>query len=408
MEELPKRREWDEYAQHLADAGYGDIQNLHGVRPQLYHFPQCAQMPEALHGSNFVADRTVEFLSQKRREPFFLFCGFIHPHPPWDLPPSALHPYLEQPLPEPLPRSRREHNLASEWFGDFDSEEEKRRIRAAYYASITLVDQAVGRILDALKASDQWDDTLIIYTSDHGEMLQDKGYYSKELPYASSVRIPLVVKFPAGDPALADFSPGSFCHEMVDLFDLMPTILETACVERPGDQYLLPGASLRQSKVRKRNIQISSFHNDLNYRWVMAQNRDYKLIYYYNGGKEEFFDLQNDPGELVNLAADRLPDAALPLKEAVIDWEQKWGPAGCVSGRKLAATPYQVRDIAFGGKFPRWLNGQFQRFNEVSPQERQKRFLLEATLAVPTGSGDRVPAEFRQEFETALEQLGKA
>jgi len=407
MEELPQCRELDQYAEHLAAAGYGGVQNLHGVRPLLYHFPQCAQMPAALHGSNFVADRTVEFLSQKRREPFFLFCGFIHPHPPWDLPPSALEPYLKQTLPKPLPRSRREHNPASEWFGDFDSEAEKRKIRAAYFASITLVDQAVGRILDALKSSGQWDDTLIIYTSDHGEMLQDKGYYSKELPYASSVRIPLIVKFPAGDPALADFSPGSFCHDTVDLFDLMPTVLETAHVERPRDQYLPPGASLRQAKVRRRDIQISSFHNDLYYRWVMAQNCDYKFVYYYNGGKEELFDLKNDPGELVNLAAEQLPAAALPLKEAVIDWEEKWGPAGCVSGRKLAATPYQVRDIAFGGKFPRWLNGQFQRFNEVTPQERQKRFLKEAKLAVPAGPGDRVPAEFRREFEAALERLGK-
>jgi len=407
MEELPKHREWDEYAQYLADRGYGQVQNLHGVRPLLYHFPQCAQMPEALHGSNFVADRTAEYLQQASPDPFFLFCGFVHPHPPWDLPPSALEPYFKKALPEPLPRSRREHNTASEWFGDFDTMEERRKIRAAYFASITLVDQAVGRILDALKASGRWDDTLIIYTSDHGEMLQDKGYYSKELPYASSVRIPMIVKFPAGDPALKDFSPGSFCRQMVDLFDLMPTILETAGVERPVDQYTLPGASLRQAHARKRDIQIASFHNDLNYRWVMAQNRDYKFVYYYNGGKEELFDLQNDPGELNNLAADQLPAAALPLKKAVIDWEEKWGPPGCVNDRKLAAMPHRVRDIAFGGKFPRWLNGQFQVFNEVTPEERQERFVLESNLAVPAGPGGHVPAEFREEFEAALTRLGK-
>ncbi len=408
MEELPKCREWDQYAEHLAANGFGQVQNLHGIRPLLYHFPQNAQMPEALHGSNFVADRTAEFLGRRSSEPFFLFCGFVHPHPPWDLPPQALEPYLKQPLPEPLPRSRREHNAASEWFGDFDTDAQKRRIRAAYFASITLVDQAVGRILDALVASGQWDDTLIIYTSDHGEMLQDKGYYSKELPYASSVRIPMIVKFPKGDPALADFSPGGLCREMVDLFDLMPTILETANIKRPLDQYILPGASLRQAYARKREIQISSFHNDLNYRWVMAQNCDYKFVYYYNGGKTELFELKNDPGELVNLATDQLPAAALPLKEAVIDWEETWGPPGCVSDHALAVTPYQVRDIAFGGKFPRWLNGQFQQFNEVTPPERQARFLAEATIAIPEGPGERVPAEFRKEFEAVLTRLGKS
>lgn len=410
MEELPVCRADDEYAEFLAAAGLPDVQNLHGVRPLVYHTPQDAQMPSPLHGTNWVADRTVRWLRDNGAEPFFLFCGFIHPHPPWDLPPECRRWYDDVTLPEPVPVSRRDGLAESgRWFGDDDSPETKRRIRAAYFASITLVDQAVGRILDELEASGQLDDTMIIYTADHGEMLQDKGYYSKEMPYESSVRIPLVVKFPRNDPALAAYPPGRRCPASVDLFDLLPTCLETAGLTYPAGKYRLPGESLRRAVERNREIQLSSFHGEPAGRWVMARTPTAKYVYRYNGGVEELYDLAADPGETRNLyaidaaAADK---SAAPLRQAVLDWEKNWGPEWSVKDGVTAVFPATSGDVAFGSKFPRWLNRQFQTFQRSSPETRGSRFALELEQAVPGYDFSLTPPEFLGEFETARQNFG--
>lgn len=410
MEELPKRRNDDEYACALAEAGLPEVQNLHGIRPLSYHTPQLSQMPLALHGSNWVADRTVSWLQRNGDSPFFLFCGFIHPHPPWDLPPEYQSWYDDVALPEPVPQSRRGQQPEEEkWFGDSDSPEVKRQIRAAYFASISLVDQAVGRILDELEASGKLDDTLIIYTADHGEMLQDKGYYSKELPYESSVRIPMLVKFPKDDTATAEFQPGGCCSASVDLFDLMPTCLETAGITYPAGKYQLPGSSFRHSAKRSRAIQISAWNDDKSLRWVMARSRNHKYIYHYNGGIEELYNLEADPGETRNLWTEDAADAARiagPLRQAVLEWEKEWGPEWCVKDGGMTSAPASPPGISYCSKFPVWSSRQFQFFDNRSPEVRGKRFIEELKHALPDYDFTQLPPDYIHEFEQHWQQFG--
>lgn len=198
MEELPKRRQDDQYLQYLKEKGLGDIQNQHGVRPLLYHVPQNSVQKLEDHGTMWVADRSIQWLEENGEEPFFLMCGFIQPHPPWNIPKELDGLYREAVIPEPVPRSRMpmDGNEPNPWFGDWDSREQKEAIRKAYYTAVSMVDMAVGKILDALREKGLLDNTLIIFTSDHGEMLQDKGYYSKELAYEGSVRVPLLLRYP--------------------------------------------------------------------------------------------------------------------------------------------------------------------------------------------------------------------
>ncbi len=386
MEELPAHRADDQYATWLAQEGWGEVQNLHGVRPHVYHVPQNAQMDLAHHGTNWVADRTIQWLEENGGEPFFLFCGWIHPHPPWDLPPEVQDLYRDRKLPEPAPVSRAWPTPAEpgQWFGDHDSPEAKRRIREAYYASITLADRAIGRVLDALEARGELDNTLIIFTSDHGEMLQDKGYYSKEVPYEGSVRVPLIVKLPAGATPPAHLAPGGSCPAFADTLDLLPTCLEVCGLSYPaGGKWRLPGRSLTDPALAERQIQISSFADSPARRWVMARSRQHKYIYNYNGGAEELYDLETDPGETRNLFAAGTPPAeAAELRAAVLAWEKSWGPEWAVRDGRLAVQPRQAQAPWDCGKFHKWANTQFQAFDRRPPTVRGERFLEEIRHAL--------------------------
>ena len=326
MEELPKCRQDDQYATYLDAEGLGHIQNIHGVRPHIYNLPQNAQMDEAHHGSTWVADRTIAWLKANKNRPFFTMAGWISPHPPWDLPPEYQSLYRDRDLPEPVPHSRCYpfDTGRNEWYGDLDTPEEKRRIREAYYAAITMADRNIGRVLDYLRDENLIDNTLVIFTSDHGEMLQDKGFYTKQLPYDGSVRIPFIVRYPAR------FTPGAVKEEFVDLFDIMPTCLDIGNMQYTGDRYKLPGESLcAEAPQRDRSFQVSSFGNGLE-RWVMSRNRRYKYIYNYNRGAEEIYDLAHDPGETVNLkdTGDYLVEDYRALKQKALDYERTWGPEG--------------------------------------------------------------------------------
>ncbi|MGE5549684.1 MAG: sulfatase [Bacteroidota bacterium] len=375
MEELPKCRQDDQYATFLEAEGLGHIQNIHGVRPHIYNLPQNSQMDEAHHGSTWVANKTIDWLKTNKNKPFFVMAGWISPHPPWHLPPEYQGLYRGRDLPEPVPLSRsypfaREKN---EWFGDLDTPEEKRRIREAYYASITMVDRNIGRVLDYLRDENLIENTLVIFTSDHGEMLQDKGFYTKQLPYDGSVRIPCIVRYPER------FTPGAVREEFADLFDIMPTCLDVCGLAYNGDKYKLPGESLcATAPQRDRNFQVSSFGIGLE-RWVMCRNKRYKYIYNYNRGAEELYDMLDDPGETVNLmeAGNYPAEEHRALKQKALEYERAWGPEGLADGDAFTVLDGEEFHPNIYAKRSFWQNQQLQYFDERSNEERGRAFIRE-------------------------------
>ena len=375
MEELPKCRQDDQYAMHLQAEGLGHLQNIHGVRPHIYNLPQNSQMDEAHHGSTWVADRTIEWLKTNGNKPFFAMAGWISPHPPWSLPPEYHGLYGGRSLPEPVPASRCYPYMKekSEWYGDLDTPEERRRIRAAYYAAVTMVDKNIGRVLDYLRAADLIDKTLVVFASDHGEMLQDKGFYTKELPYEGSVRIPFIVRFPER------FGRGVRREEFVDLFDIMPTCLDVCGLSYTGERYRLPGESLcAPVPSRNRDRQISSFGTGAR-RWVMCRSRRHKYIYHYNQGAEELYDLLEDPGETVNLAAGGHYSAEdyEALKAEALIYERIWGPDGHVVDGSLAIFDGAESHPNVLAKRSFWQNKQMQYFDERDNRDRGEAFIRE-------------------------------
>ncbi len=386
MEELPERWQDDEYLRYLRENNLGHLQNIHGVRPHIYHVPQNSQTELRHHGSVWVADRAIKWLEENGEEPFFLFVGWIHPHPPWNIPEEYKGLYRNVKLPDPVPVSRcfPDTEGVSAWHGDTDTEEQKRRIREAYFASITLVDHNIGRILDYLEGKSLLDNTLVIFTSDHGEMLQDKGIYSKEVPYEGSVRIPLIIRYPE------KFKPGSVRREFADLFDIMPTCLDVCGLEYTSEKYRLPGESLCvENPKRDRSHQVSSYGSG-SMRWVMCRNYRYKYVYNYLGGYEEFYDLQNDPGETVNLVntregqnAGKYPQGEFEeLKRKAFEYEEKWGPEGSVENGRLKVYDGPALHPSARGKFHLWANRQFQWFDKRPNEIRGAQFIRELRHAV--------------------------
>lgn len=375
MEEIPRRRQDDQYACFLKEQGLGHIQNIHGVRPAIYSLPQNSQMDEAHHGSTWVANRTIEWLKTNGNRPFFVMSSWIHPHPPWDLPQEYHGLYRGRDLPEPAPVSR-SYPFArekSEWYGDFDTEAEKRAIREAYFSAVTMVDKNIGRVLDHLRETGQLDNTLVIFTSDHGEMLQDKGFYSKPLPYDGTARVPLIVRYPM------EFGGGTISEEFADLFDVLPTCLDICGLDYPGDGAILPGESLRApGRGRDREHQISASGIDAD-RWIMSRNRRYKYIYWYNQGTEELYDMREDPREVVNLIeSGGFPQAVYEeLRRKAMAFEKKWGPEGMIHDDDFIVLDGKIKPLDSHAKRTFWQNRQLQYFDERIGEERAAEFIKE-------------------------------
>lgn len=377
MEELPKIRQNDEYAMFLKEQGLDHIQNPHGVRPHIYHIPQNAQQPNDLHGTRWVAEESINWLKENERHPFFLMCGFIQPHPPWNIPNEYDHLYDSKEIPKAIEKSRLpfEDETKAEWFGDDDTDRQREQIRKAYYTAVSMVDESTGKIIQYLKDTKQWDNTLVIYTSDHGEMLQDKGYYSKELPYDSAVRVPLIIKYPKG-----------FCHtnlrdDFVDLLDIMPTCLEVCGLTYPDYKGYQPfGKSLLADEKKKYQFAATG---RTSLRWVMCCNEKYKYIYHYMDGYEELYEIGKP--EVINLIIkdrEKYTDVIVELKQQAIAYEEKWGIEGGVVNGEFVKLPKEVVNPSVRGKFHLWSNNQMQKFFEPELYDRGEVLKKEMVHAV--------------------------
>lgn len=379
MEEIPHHLEDDAYAQYLRQQGYGDIRCLHGVRPFIYHYPQQSLMPEEHHGSAWVAGRTIEVMERNKDRPFFIMSGWIKPHPPWNIPEGWQGLYRNSDLPEPIPISREAPYSEGEspWFGDHDSPEEKRAIREAYFTSISMLDHYIGQILDYLEQNQLLDNTFIIFTSDHGEMLQDKGLYQKAVPFESASHIPFIIRYPDL------LKPGSEDKRFVDLMDIFPTILDVANIDLHSKDcrrdYELAGESLLKEETghRDRSYQRCGLRSGKQ-RWVMIRDERCKYIYHYGGGLEHFYDLESDPQEMINLVRTGgvHQDSYARLKTRCIELEERWGPAGHVENGQFVR--FEETQRIGGDKYPLWANDQMPVFGDKSPVE-EARLLVEQT-----------------------------
>lgn len=402
MEEIPAAIQDDQYLQFLKDHGHGEVRSIHGVRPVVYHEAQESLVPEELHGTNWVADRSIAWLDENCDRPFLLTCGWIAPHPPFNIPEDYQGMYRGIDLPEPAERSRPApfDNTPSDWYGDNDSDEEKRAIREAYFTSVSMVDAAVGRVVAHLEKLGILDDTFIVFFSDHGEMLQDKGFYQKALPLDSAAKIPFVIRHPAS------FQQPEKDARLVDLLDLFPTMLDAAGIDlsyKPAyAKYSLQGGSLLPGSTAFPRDRSSLWMECLRgqRRWVALRDDRYKYAYFYDGAFEWLYDLQEDPQELNELvSAGRAPSAVLEkLRAECLKNEIEFGfPGSTENGqfKKLAKDPavHAPDDWDSGAKMPFWIfaAGSFPHFGKMSPKRESETFLKELKESVAHYGEDFLP-----------------
>jgi arylsulfatase A-like enzyme len=187
---------------------------------------------EGEHSNDWVARETVDFLGAEPAEPFFFYASFFAPHhqwlsgPPWD----GMYDPDDVLLPEDFYVDTEDRPIAGG--GRFDAagwdEDDYRELLAGYYGVISHVDDAVGRILDALDEQGLREETVVIFTADHGDYAGQFGWFTKGGMYARSVRIPLIVR----DPAFPG-SHGERSDRIVNNLGLFSTVLERAGVDTP-------------------------------------------------------------------------------------------------------------------------------------------------------------------------------
>lgn len=264
-----------------------------------------SHLPEWLHATSWTADEAIAFL--KRRDPnkpFFLKVSFNRPHSPYDPPQVYYDMYRDADLPEPVVGDWADMNLDAKeaqktdaWRGA-RSNRETKRAKAAYYASITHVDHQIGKLFYEMKKAGLYDDTVIMFVSDHGDMLGDHYLWRKTYAYEGSSHIPFILKASQRQSIPA----GSVIDQVVELRDVMPTLLDAAGLKIPN---ICDGRSvipLLQGKTEWRQYihgeHCTCYHTDQENHFITDGH--YKLVWLDNLDTWQFFDLDRDPGECHN------------------------------------------------------------------------------------------------------------
>jgi arylsulfatase A-like enzyme len=294
-------------------------------------------LDEKYHVDQYVGRVATRWINDyDRDEPFFLHVGFQGPHDPYDPPKRFLDMYEGRDVPLPhfdvdgldarppqyarfmeASRNPNKFNIAPPygvWATDLSDkdEEDLKRMRRHYYAKITGIDYQVGKILDALEEQGLMDNTLILFTSDHGDNLGDHEMIYKWLMTEQALNIPLLVRLPGADRG------GTLDEDLFTQMDVGPTILTALGLDVPSR---LDGSSnWKRWTEGDRSEAPERVYCEDNY-LTMVRSKDRKLIYYAGQKEEEYFDMEADPWEEHNLAKDPAHELEiLKLKAEMLEW----------------------------------------------------------------------------------------
>ena len=294
----------DDYHRDLRASGRLDCLDIMDQRAEFRaqapakYWETCGAMPsdlpEDLHSTTWIADRALRQMeSWDANGGNLLMCGFVKPHHPFD-PPA---PWSEMYDPDQI-------ELLPGWteiLSDFDARfpgyfpnaqlttEKLKRVTAYYFATISQIDFHIGRMVSVLKERGLYDNTILVFASDHGEYLGFHHLLLKSGPmYEPLVRVPLLIKF-------AQSARGGTRDEtLVSLIDVAPTLLRAANIEAPA---MMLGHDLNSSHGGRDWV----FAEDKRGQIVMARSARYKLLWSSDESQRCFFDLENDPLERENL-----------------------------------------------------------------------------------------------------------
>lgn len=287
---------------------------------ELYQSPEQNHvkpgLPAEYHQTTWCAEMAIDFIHRHKERPWLFSVNMFDPHHPFDPPQD----YLERYAPEEMPLPKLQefewndkphyqqldhiwaHNTEGGMRVDAITPEQSQKITAAYYAMIELIDDQVGRMLHALEETGQLDNTIVVFMSDHGEMLGDHGLYLKGPHfYEEAVHVPLVMQWPSR------FAKGIEVEGLVELVDLVPTFCDAVGIDiepQIQGQSLFdlctseaPPGDFRDSVYCE---YMTSWTHHRSY-GTMLRTKRHKIVVYHGTDEGELYDLVADPDEFHNL-----------------------------------------------------------------------------------------------------------
>ena len=262
---------------------------------------------DLVHSDGKTAAKACQLLREKREQPFFLAVGFVRPHVPFVAPASYYEPFpfAEMELPTKYP---------DDW-GDIPkmginyktslnmkmNEEKQRKAMGSYYASVAYMDAQVGKVLTTLQQTGQADNTIVIFTSDHGYHLGEHDFWAKVSLHEESATVPLIVSVPGRKPAV--------CDSFAELIDLYPTTAALCGLPVPAD---IQGVDL-SPLLEDPTLSIRNDAFVVNGKGFLIREDRFAFIQYREDGQGgyELFDMDADPQQVHNLADDPAHQATL-------------------------------------------------------------------------------------------------
>jgi arylsulfatase len=291
----------DDYEMFLADEGYSGQEQTHGMGVNSYTVRPW-HLEEKYHQTYWTTKQMCRTIQRRDpNKPAFWYCSYSKPHPPITPPQYYLDMYLSKDIEMPVYGEWLDNGENLPWAirDKRDShhppktEAEIRLARRGFYAQCTYIDHQIRLLIGTLREENLLDNTIILFTSDHGDMLGDHGMWAKMVMYEPSVRVPMILVDTAEYKHAAHHAVDDrFCgHE-----DIMPTLLEMCGIPIPSS---VEGVSMVSNTIRDRYY-CEHCEDSRASRMVIWDS--YKLIYYAVGNYFQLFDLCNDPRELIDLS----------------------------------------------------------------------------------------------------------
>ena len=335
----------DDYERFLRQEGYPGQELTHAMGNNVYT-TRPWHLPEHCHPTNWTV-REMSRAIQRRdpTRPAFWYCSFIAPHPPV-VPPQPYYDLYE--------RLGVEEPVAADWAADPDglpcalrlhrakappmSEAEIRLARQAFYGQCTYIDHQIRLLVGCLREEGLLDDTILMFTSDHGDMLGHHGLWAKPPMFEWSAKIPMIMMPAAGCERSA---PDQRDDRLAELRDVMPTLLDLCGVPVPET---VEGLSL-VSDSRREHLYCE--HSEDERAMRMVRRGSHKLIWYPVGNRLQLFDVDRDPMEMRDLSGDPahagvLEDLARRLAGELYGSDERWARDGRLVGepdREVAPAP---------------------------------------------------------------------
>ncbi len=252
------------------------------------------------HSDGKTAEKASELIRKHKNEPFLLAVGFVRPHVPFVAPESYFDPY-------PFAKIQTPEQVEDDWddipepginyVTSINAEmnhEQKQKAIAAYYASVSYMDAQVGKVLKTLEEEGLSDNTIVVFTSDHGFHLDEHEFWMKVSLHEESVKVPMMIKVPGKKPAIT--------NSFTELLDLYPTLADLAGLDYPEaiqGKSLLPILENPTTEIRDFAFSVSQGGKSF-----LIRTDEYAFIQYDEnaGSGMELYDMQKDPNQFTNLA----------------------------------------------------------------------------------------------------------